>query len=361
MNRPEIAREVETLRLRVDAGDLWGEASRLAIAQVAEILRGGGTVAFPTETVYGLGADAFDAEAVKKIFVAKERPGWDPLIVHIADRTMLQKVAAEIGQDVHRLMEAFWPGPLTLLLAKSPRIPEVVTAGLARVGVRMPAHPVTRALLQAAGIPVAAPSANRFGRISPTTAEHVAEDLAGRIDAILDGGETTHGLESTVVEARPEGCMIFRPGVITREQIEAVCGVRVLLREEVIEEGTVKAAPAPGMGVRHYAPRARLLLVEGEGRLQVESFADAVRECEEAGETVGVMLPDRFREAAMGPRVQIYPWGRWEDAEELAQRLYAGLRGLDAMGVAVIVCPLPRAEGIAVAVRDRLQRAGKGR
>ena len=353
-------REVETLRLRVDARDLEGEASRLAIARAAEILRRGGTVAFPTETVYGLGANAFDAEAVKKIFVAKERPGWDPLIVHIGDREMLQKVAAEIDQDVHRLMEAFWPGPLTLLLARSPRIPEVVTAGLVRVGVRMPAHPVTRALLQAAGIPVAAPSANRFGRISPTTAEHVAEDLAGRIDAILDGGETTHGVESTVVEAGPEGCVIFRPGVITREQIEAVCGVKVSLREEMLAEDTVKAAPAPGMGVRHYAPRARLVLVEGEGRSQVEGFAQAVRACEEAGEAVGVMLPDRFREAGMGPRVQVYRWGRWEDAEELAQRLYAGLRGLDAAGATAIVCPMPRAEGIGVAIRDRLRRAAGG-
>ena len=354
-------REVETLRLRVDAGDLEGEGSRLAIARAAEILRGGGTVAFPTETVYGLGANAFDAEAVKKIFVAKERPGWDPLIVHIADREMLQKVAAEIDQDVHRLMEAFWPGPLTLLLRRSPRIPEVVTAGLARVGVRMPAHPVTRALLQAAGVPLAAPSANRFGRISPTTAEHVAEDLAGRIDAILDGGETTHGVESTVVEARPEGCVIFRPGVITREQLEAVCGVKVWLREAMLAEDAVKAAPAPGMGVRHYAPRARLVLVEGEGRSQVEEFFQAVRACEEAGEAVGVMLPDRFCEAAMGPRVQVYPWGRWEDAEELAQRLYAGLRGLDQAGVTVIVCPMPKGEGIGVAVRDRLRRAGSGR
>ena len=349
---------METLRLKIDAADPESEASRRAIAEAAKILGGGGTVAFPTETVYGLGANALNAEAVKKIFAAKERPGWDPLIVHIGDRAMLEMVAAEVDQDAHRLMEAFWPGPLTLLLAKSPRIPELVTAGLERVGVRMPAHPVARALLLAAGVPVAAPSANRFGRISPTTAEHVAEDLAGRIDAILDGGETTHGVESTVVEVRADRCVIYRPGVITREQIAAVTAGEVSSRQELREEEAAQAAPSPGMGGRHYAPRARLVLVEGEGPVQVEQFAQAVRQCEEAGGGVGVMLPDAFRDAVGGPGVRVFRWGRWDDAEELAQRLYAGLRELDAAGVTAIVCPMPRAEGIGVAMRDRLLRAG---
>ncbi|MGB7135748.1 MAG: L-threonylcarbamoyladenylate synthase, partial [Acidobacteriaceae bacterium] len=203
---------VETLRLKVNAGDLESEAAREAIARAAGILRAGGTVAFPTETVYGLGANALDAEAVKKIFAAKERPGWDPLIVHVGRRALVTAVAEEVSQDAHRLMEAFWPGPLTLLVPRHPRIPALVTAGLERVGVRMPAHPVAAALLRAAGVPVAAPSANRFGRASATTAEHVAEDLAGRIDASLDGGETTHGVESTVVEAREDGCVVYRPG-----------------------------------------------------------------------------------------------------------------------------------------------------
>lgn len=348
-----------TLRLKVDAADPDSEASRQAIARAAEILRDGGTVAFPTETVYGLGANALDAEAVKKILVAKDRPGWDPLIVHIGDRAMLEMVAAEVDQDAHRLMEAFWPGPLTLLLAKSPRIPELVTAGLARVGVRMPAHAVARALLRAVRMPVAAPSANRFGRISPTTAEHVAEDLAGRIDAILDGGETTHGVESTVVEVSADRCVIYRPGIITREQIAAACRTRVVLRDEMREEKVAQAAPSPGMGERHYAPRARLVLVEGEGPAQVERLIHAMRKCEEAGESVGVMLPDSFREAVVGRQVQVYLWGRWEDAEELAHRLYAGLRQLDAAGVTAIVCPMPKGEGVGVAVRDRLTRAAR--
>jgi L-threonylcarbamoyladenylate synthase len=362
---------METLRLAVDVDDVEGEGSRQSIARAAEILRGGGTVAFPTETVYGLGANALDAAAVEKIFVAKERPSWDPLIVHVGERAMLSMVAEEVDQDAHRLMEAFWPGPLTLLTPKHARIPEIVTAGLAKVGVRMPAHPVAHALLVAAGVPVAAPSANRFGRISPTNAFHVAEDLEGRIDAILDGGETTHGVESTVVDVRPDRCVIYRPGMITLEQLRSVCRGEVMFRTELEEDEP--AAPAPGMGVRHYAPRARLVLVEGirpglESALMVE-----VNRLEEAGEVVGVMAPEGFVAVLMLMRkkpfdlrgftmgydtVHVYDWGSWEKPEELAQKLYAGLRWLDAAGVTAIVCPLPEPVGIGVAVRDRLLRAG---
>jgi len=348
---------VETLRLKVDARNLESEASREAIARAAALLRAGGTVAFPTETVYGLGANALDAEAVKKIFAAKERPGWDPLIVHVGERALVTAVAEEVSQDAHRLMEAFWPGPLTLLVPRHPRIPALVTAGLERVGVRMPAHPVAAALLRAAGVPVAAPSANRFGRTSATTAEHVAEDLAGRIDAILDGGETTHGVESTVVEARTDGCLVYRPGVITLEQIRAVCGGTVTLREG-LKEKEPAALPAPGMGSRHYAPRARMVLVDGTGGEQVDRLARAVRDCQAAGERVGVMLAEGFESAVAGRDVRVWRWGRWADAEELARRLFAGLRALDAEGVTAIVCPLPAAEGVALAVRDRLVRAG---
>lgn len=367
---------METLRLKVDAGNLESEASRQAIARAAEILRAGGTVAFPTETVYGLGANALDSTAVEKIFVAKERPSWDPLIVHIGERAMLPRVAAEVSEQAERLIEAFWPGPLTLLLPRSAEIPATVTAGLERVGVRMPAHPVTRALLRAADVPVAAPSANRFGRISPTNADHVADDLERRIDAILDGGETTHGVESTVVEARAEGCVIYRPGVITWEQIGALCGGEVSLRGKLNEGEAGKAAPAPapGMGERHYAPQARLVLVEG-GWLGADlSVMDEVNRLEEAGEVVGVMGVEGFMGALMSMRkkgfdmrgftmgyntVHVYHWGSWKKPEELAQKLYGGLRWLDKAGVTVIVCPLPEPVGIGLAIRDRLERAAR--
>jgi L-threonylcarbamoyladenylate synthase len=307
--------------------------------------------------VYGLGANALNPEAVAKIFAAKERPRWDPLIVHIGTAEMLKTVAAEVSDHAQRLMDVFWPGPLTLLLPKHPAVPDAVTAGLERVGVRMPAHPVAHALLRAAGVPVAAPSANRFGRISPTRANHVAEDLEGRIDAILDGGETTHGVESTVVDVREDACVIYRPGVITAEQMRAVCGVAVRELAERADD-SAEAAPSPGLGLRHYAPRARLVLVDGEGAEQKAEFGVAARRCEEIGEEVGLMLPDAFQNAVIGRKARVYRWGSWKDDEELAQRLFAGLRWLDAAGVTAIVCPLPQARGIGVAIRDRLLRAG---
>jgi L-threonylcarbamoyladenylate synthase len=355
---------MKTLRLLVDANDPEGRASRESIDRAAEILRGGGTVAFPTETVYGLGAHALDMEAVGKIFAAKQRPAWDPLIVHIGDRARLGQVVREIPKNAQRLMDVFWPGPLTLLLPKRAEVPEVVTAGLPRVGLRMPAHPVAQALLRAAAIPVAAPSANTFGRTSPTRADHVAEDLDGRIDAILDGGETTHGVESTVADVRDEGCVILRPGVVTLEQMRAVCQGTVTLRgAEEMEEETgldeISGAASPGMALRHYAPRARLVLIEGEGEVQKSAFGEAARECEEVGQALGLMLPDAFQMAVIGRRARVYRWGNWLDMEELAQRLYAGLRWLDAAGVTTILCPVPAGKGLAVAIRDRLLKAAR--
>src|ERR1700761_435779 len=229
---------MQTLRLIVDGGDLNAPSSRASIATAAAILREGGTVAFPTETVYGLGADALRADAVAKIFAAKQRPGWDPLIVHVSDAAMLREIAAEVSGNGRRLIDAFWPGPLTLLLPRSSRIPDVVTAGRARVGVRMPQHPVAQALIRASGVPVAAPSANTFGHTSPTSAPHVADDLDGRIDAILDGGaagEAEHGLESTVVDPSGDACIVYRPGVITLEKIREVCAGAVAFDESGIE------------------------------------------------------------------------------------------------------------------------------
>lgn len=351
---------MRTLRLVVDAGDFESAASRQSITTAGEILRSGGTVAFPTETVYGLGANALDAEAVRKIFEAKERPSWDPLIVHIADEAMLERVAAEVPENARRLIGVFWPGPLTLLFPRYPDVPAAVTAGLPRIGVRMPAHPVARALLQAAGVPVAAPSANTFGRTSPTRADHVAQDLMGKIDAILDAGDTTHGVESTVVDVRDADCVIYRPGVVTLEQIRAVCQGEVSLRKADDRPDQAKTgAESPGMGERHYAPRAKLILVDGDGAKQKADFGVAARRCEQAGDVVGLMLPDAFQTAVVGCEAKVFRWGRWEDEEELAQRLFAGLRWLDAAGATAIVCPLPASGGLGLAIRDRLKRAAR--
>jgi L-threonylcarbamoyladenylate synthase len=351
---------METLRLFVDAHDLTSEVSRDSLKRAAEILRSGGTVALPTETVYGLGANALNASAIEKIFAAKERPSWDPLIVHISDTEMLQRVTASLPASAEKLIDAFWPGPLTLLLPKNDAVPDAVTAGRPRVGVRMPQHPVAHALIREAGVPIAAPSANRFGRTSPTSAQHVAEDLDGRIDAILDSGETTHGLESTVIDACEEPCVVYRPGVISLEQIRAAGVEAVMFRESAAMQTKAPASlPSPGVGLRHYAPRAKLILVDGSGEAQIARFREVAQHGQQNGMVVGLMLADVFERDLNTSQAIVFRWGKWTDPEELAQRLFAGLRYLDGAGANVIVCPLPVAEGIGVAIRDRLLKAAR--
>jgi L-threonylcarbamoyladenylate synthase len=348
-------RGMKTLLLRVDPERVAEDEAQTALDTAAAILRGGGTVALPTETVYGLGANALDAAAVEKIFAAKERPGWDPLIVHVSDEAMLGGIVGEVPEAARRLMRVFWPGPLTLLLPRAAAIPDAVTAGRALVGVRMPGHPVALELIRRAGVPVAAPSANRFGHTSPTTAEHVLEDLDGRIDAIVDSGPTAFGVESTVLDVSRLPMIVYRPGAISVEQIRDVAGAVELFAEagELLAVPR-EALPSPGVGLRHYAPRARLVLVEtatvGElaGKL-------AVRVREFGDERVGVMLPDGLEiDAGVA---EVFQWSRWSEPEGMARLLFAGLRHLDAMGCAVIVCPVPPADGIGAAIRDRLRKA----
>ena len=322
----------------------------IEIEQAAGILRGGGLVAFPTETVYGLGANALDEAAVAGLFAAKERPGWDPLIVHVSDRPMLERVAM-VSEEAEMLIEAFWPGPLTLLLPKKSEVPDAVTAGRALVGVRMPAHPVAMALIRHAGLPVAAPSANRFGRTSPTTAEHVLGDLDGRIDAVVDGGATTVGLESTVLDVG--GRVVYRPGAVTVAMISEVLGAEVRLFVGKVS-GTPESLPSPGVGMRHYAPRARLLLVEGASEAEIARKLVNVVDGLEG--RVGVMRPAGW---ASGAALSVFEWGAWEDGEELARRLFLGLRRLDEGDATVIVCPVPSGEGIGAALRDRLGKAAR--
>lgn len=324
------------------------------IEAAAKILGEGGTVAFPTETVYGLGANALDPVAVAKIFAAKGRPSWDPLIVHVADRAMLDRVAV-VTPQAEKLIEAFWPGPLTLLLERTKEVPDAVTAGRPLVGVRMPSHPLALALIRAAGVPIAAPSANRFGHTSPTTASHVLEDLDGRIDAVLDGGPTAVGVESTVLDPGQAPMLIYRPGAVTLEMIEAVGGTARVFRPAVAADenpsGTPSSMPSPGVGIRHYAPRAKLILVNGAAELSA-----GAEELLRAGERVGVMLPQGWAATAAA---EVFSWGDWEDGQALAQRLFAGLRDLDARGVTVILCPLPEASGVGLAIRDRLEKAAR--
>jgi len=350
---------MHTLRLKVDAADLDAPASRAAIERAADVLKNGGTVAFPTETVYGLGANALDPDAVAKIFAAKQRPGWDPLIVHLADRAMLSSITQDVSQNAACLIDAFWPGPLTLLLPRSSAVPDAVTAGRPLVGVRIPRHPIAHALLQAAGLPVAAPSANLFGRTSPTLAAHVAEDLEGRIDVILDSGETTHGLESTVIDPNANPPIVYRPGVITLEQIRTICPGAITFDEKSHRhDAPPQSLPSPGVGIRHYAPRARLVLIES-GPDQPRHFAAEVQSAQRAGEKTGLMLPEAFPFSTDEKSALVYRWGTWTNEEEMAQKLFAGLRWLDTAGATVILCPLPGHRGIGVAMRDRLRKAAR--
>jgi L-threonylcarbamoyladenylate synthase len=330
--------------------------------RAAQILRAGGLVALPTETVYGLGANALDAAAVNRIFAAKQRPAWDPVIVHVADEAMLDGLVREIPEAARKLIAAFWPGPLTLLLPRTAAVPDAVTAGRPLVGVRMPAHPVALELIRRAGVPVAAPSANLFGRISPTTAEHVLADLDGLIDAVVDAGPTEHGVESTVLDPCQSPMKIYRPGAVTSLQIRDTAGAVEVFRNGGLLEAEPRVAQlSPGMGLRHYAPRARLVLIDSEqaGGALAElgaRLAGAVRDLpSEFSAQVGVMLPAEV--TAPAGVAAVYAWGRWSAPEELARELYSGLRALDNAGCTVILCPMPPAEGIGAAIRDRLLKA----
>jgi L-threonylcarbamoyladenylate synthase len=353
-------KEMKTLRLVVDPTRLDAADAQKTLERAAEILRAGGLVALPTETVYGLGANALDAAAVERIFAAKQRPAWDPVIVHVADENMLDGLVREIPERAQLLMNAYWPGPLTLLLPRTARVPDAVTAGRPLVGVRMPAHPVALELIRRAGVPVAAPSANLFGHISPTTAQHVLADLDGRIDAVVDAGPTEHGVESTVLDPCQTPMVIYRPGAVTSVQIRYTAGdVEMYHDSGVLEAKPREAQLSPGMGLRHYAPRARLVLIESE---QTEDelaelaarLAGAVQDLPE--DQVGMMLPAEV--AAPAGAAAVYAWGRWAAPEEMARELYAGLRALDDAGCTVILCPLPPSDGIGAAIRDRLLKAG---
>ena len=330
------------------------------IAHAAKLLRDGRLVAFATETVYGLGANALSAAAVAGIFHAKQRPSWDPLIVHIASADQIGAITdltPELTERVQALAAAFWPGPLTLLLPRSAAVPETVTAGLPLVGVRVPAHPAAQALLIAAGLPIAAPSANLFGHTSPTTAAHVLSDLSGVIDAVLDAGPTNLGLESTVVDPTQTPMVLYRPGAITPSELTAVTGVPVHIYRPVAETRRTASAnheglPSPGVGLRHYAPRATLHLTGPTSVDLNASLTEALHQAPTA--RIGVILPTGWR---LDHHVLTESWADWNDPAALAARLFACLRTLDDRGATLILCPLPAPGGLADAMRDRLEKA----
>lgn len=336
-------------------------AAEKGIREAAVLLQAGETVAFPTETVYGLGADARSTKAVEAVFAAKGRPSDNPLIVHISDADQLEGMVAKINDTARTLMNMFWPGPLTLVLPVVPQaLSSRVTAGLDTVGVRMPDHPIALRLIAEAGCPLAAPSANRSGRPSPTLAQHVREDLEGRIGGILDGGPTGVGLESTVVQAADDGTVtILRPGGVTAEQLAAVARAVVLDPALAATPGEDTDSPAPrspGMKYTHYAPRGRLSVVQGPSSVEVTGWIRAaLAEASASGERTAVLAFDEHAAGYAGERV--YTLGKLDALHEAAQRLYGVLRRCDEDGVTYILAESCPPKGLGDAVMNRLLKA----
>jgi L-threonylcarbamoyladenylate synthase len=325
------------------------------IVRAAECLRGGGLVAFPTETVYGLGAHALDRTAVMRAFAAKERPANDPLIVHVAGIDDMVPLVAEVPSNARELAARFWPGPLTMVLRKSTRVPDEVTAGLDTVAIRVPSHPVAHALLQSASVPVAAPSANRFSRPSPTRAAHVLADLDGRIDMILDGGPTTVGLESTVVDLAHGRPTILRPGAV---DIVALRTVTPQVSEHSTVQKPSEGMPSPGMLPKHYAPATRLKVFEGNRAEALEEMSSAAEHYTDRGASVVVLAFTEDVPRFGNVRVHLIDIGSENDPAAVAARLYAALREGDELGADVmLIRNITTQHRLTAAIHDRLRRA----
>lgn len=324
------------------------------IQVAAQIIREGGLVAFPTETVYGLGADALNPEAAKKIYEAKGRPSDNPLIVHIADMEDFKRIAKKMPKETEKLAEAFWPGPLTMIVSKNEKVPYETTGGMDTVAVRMPNHPVALELIRRSGCLIAAPSANTSGRPSPTTAEHVAEDLFGKIPVILDGGEVGIGIESTIIDLTETVPMILRPGYITKEMLEEVLGT-VEIDPGIIAADSDKKPKAPGMKYRHYAPKASLLVVDGAKEAVIAKINELADELQRKGKKVGIIGTDQTVEEYHGNIVLSI--GNREDEDAIARHLYGILREFDEADVDVIYSESFATPRIGQAIMNRLLKA----
>ncbi len=343
---------MKTEILRASGNDLSGICLR-----VKEIWESGGLVAFPTETVYGLGADGLDSTASRRIYAAKNRPSDNPLILHIGDQKDLEPLVQRVTENAEKLMDAFWPGPLTMILPKSSAVPDETSGGLPTVAVRMPSHPVANALLKSVSVPIAAPSANLSGRPSPTKAAHVIEDMNGRIDAIVDGGDVGIGIESTIVDLSQEVPVLLRPGFITMDMLAGVLGeVQVdpaITREAIIGHRTITGAPkAPGMKYRHYAPKAPLTIVTGDPARVAERISSL------ADDRTAVLAPEEH--AAMYTGGQVLTLGRLSEPESIAKALFDVLRKCDAIGARRIYAEDLTSADPGGAVMNRLLKAAGG-
>lgn len=311
------------------------------IREAGRILKEGGLVAFPTETVYGLGANGLNAQAVKKVYKAKGRPSDNPMILHISEIDDIKAIAEDVSEDALKLMKAFWPGPLTIVMKRKAVVPDETTGGLDTVGIRMPSDTVARKLIKEAGVPIAAPSANLSGKPSPTKAEHVIKDMDGRIDAVICGGDCQVGIESTVVSALAAVPVVLRPGKITKEQMSEVLGKEVIIDPAIVNEGVSKdfKPMAPGMKYRHYAPNAEMLVVEGKAESVKAEIEKRKKALQEQGKKVGVIVFDD------------------EDFEKAAHDLFDNLRKMDDIGVDYIIAGAVKSQGLGYAVMNRMLKS----
>lgn len=341
---------METIIRKIDRRNI----DKNIIREAGQILKQGGLAAFPTETVYGLGANALDEEAAKKTYAAKGRPSDNPLIVHIARTGDLEEIAEEIPPQALKLAEAFWPGPLTMIFYKTAKVPYGTTGGLNTVAVRMPDDEIARELILAGGGYISAPSANTSGRPSPTTAQHVAEDLCGKIDIILDGGSVEIGVESTIVDMTVTPPMILRPGAVTKEMLEEVIG-EVAVDVTLLSDTSDQAPKAPGMKYRHYAPKAELILVEGDAKEAVKAIKQIVYEQVRMGEKVGIIATNES--AGYYTTGVVKSIGSRENERTVARGLYRVLREFDEENVKYIYSEVFPEVGIGTAVMNRLGKA----
>ncbi len=327
------------------------------IRHAARCIQEGKLVAFPTETVYGLGANGLDAAAVARIFAAKQRPFSDPVILHISTLKQLSDLAVEIPDIAYRLAGSFWPGPLTLILKRSPRVPPVVTAGLDYVAIRMPQHPVALALIEAANLPIAAPSANLFGQTSPTLAAHVLSDLEGKIDLVLDGGQSWIGVESTVVDALSAPPVVLRPGGVTVEQLRQLIPDVVVARRTPAETPQAHQGASPGQLEKHYAPHARLILFTGPLENAQKAMVEMAVAETAVGKQVGVLVAEQDKPLFDDIPVMFSKRFVVNRLEEIAAELYAGMRSLDEQGADIILAHEYGSHDLGLAIYDRLYRA----
>lgn len=335
------------------------------IKQAANILRSGGLVAFPTETVYGLGADGLNGQAVRKIFAAKGRPADNPLILHIFDLKQLEEIAAAVPDCAQRLIDKFWPGPLTLILPRGDRVPDAVTAGLDTVGVRMPDNDIALAFLAACKVPVAAPSANVSGRPSPTSALDVMDDLGGRVDCIIDGGKCSVGIESTVLDVTRPTPVVLRPGAATVEDIRSVVGEVAIdpCADGIDDCATSTPARSPGVKSRHYAPIAPLVLFEGDPKARLVELSRRIEKLVAEGKTVGVAVVSEslpYLPSGNGERLVVRDMGSALDPSRIAATLFSVLRAMDRDKVDIILVEGIHDTGVGFAVMNRLRRAAGG-